>query len=259
MIINAALAWWNERPDDIRRCLHGIANIADRVVAVDGAYARYPGATVKSSASQREALVEAAKEFNLELWTPGVDRLWAGQVEKRDFLMRNAAVDCDWIAVVDTDHVIFTDRRLARQELENTPPASDIDVVKVDFVTPDNDKKPEEKAAGNWHLQTGRVSIAHLFRPLPGFRVERFHWWYSALKHGERIWMWGNDESRPLAKPKVMATPYEIQHLTMFRTKEQVLASRAFLNDREMVVEKTGQEDDQPGLPKPKWDYVTMP
>src|SRR5512146_2315942 len=113
MIVNAALAFWNERPEDLRRCVIGIANIADRIVAVDGAYARYPGATIRSPDVQIEALRTAADERNIELRLIQPDRLWAGQVEKREFMMRDAMSDADWVALVDADWVIYTDKRKA--------------------------------------------------------------------------------------------------------------------------------------------------
>ena len=42
MIVTAALCWWNELPEDLDRCIRAAALIADRVVALDGAYRRYP-------------------------------------------------------------------------------------------------------------------------------------------------------------------------------------------------------------------------
>src|SRR5207247_1053795 len=50
--VTAALCWWNEKPEDLARCVRGVANIADRIVALDGAYVRYPGATVRSDEKQ---------------------------------------------------------------------------------------------------------------------------------------------------------------------------------------------------------------
>jgi hypothetical protein len=45
----------------------------------------------------------------------------------------------------------------------------------------------------------------------------------------------------------------------MMRTAEQIRLSRAFLNDRQKVVEWTGQEDDRPDLPRPVYDYSLVP
>ena len=37
MIVTAALIWYDERSEDLERCVRGMATIADRVIAVDGA------------------------------------------------------------------------------------------------------------------------------------------------------------------------------------------------------------------------------
>jgi hypothetical protein len=75
-----------------------------------------------------------------------------------------------------------------------------------------------------------------------------------------RVWMWGGDSSYPVNQQhQRLRKGYEIEHRTMFRTEEQIRLSRAFLNDRAIVVEKTGQEDDQPTLPRPDYDYSVVP
>ena len=56
-----------------------------------------------------------------------------------------------------------------------------------------------------------------------------------------------------------MRARYEVEHRCLLRDERHVLANRAFCNDRKVVVEMTGQEDDQPGLPAPVYDYETMP
>lgn len=262
MIINAALAWWNERPEDLKACVAGIANVADRIIAVDGAYSRYPGATIKSPKEQHEALIQAAREFDLDLITPSIDRLWAGQVEKRNFMMREASVDCDWIMVVDTDHIIKTVRDEARVEIEQITLNHDVDVIDAHLFTPLNETVPiETSAAGKWHEESSSkiLNIAHFHRPYPEFTVDRFHYWYSAVKNGEKIWMWYGDGSARDARHVGLETQYQIIHRTLFRSPEQVLASRGFLNDRAWVVRETGQEDDRPDLPRPVYDYTTMP
>lgn len=263
MIITAALCWWNERPEDLIRCVRGIGNIADRIIALDGSYRRYPGATIRSSEAEVEAICTTADELGIECQIVQPDRIWAGQVEKRTELLRLASQNTDWIVTVDTDHVIFCNRREARSEIERRGLNDTIDIFDVMYYTPDNPGKPvDEISPGKWHLnqRVGGVQIPHIWRPLPEMRVERFHWWYSARKDGEPVWLWGGDtDGRRWLTHYPLGTNYEVQHTCLFRTKEQILASRAFLNDREMVVRRTGQEDDQPGLPAPEWDYVSMP
>lgn len=260
MIVTAALCWWNEQPEDLERCVLGMADVADRVVALDGAYRRYPTATARSSDAEVEAIRETAKKVGIECVILQPDALWAGQVEKRSYLLAAATVNSDWIATVDADHVIHANREDVRKLLARTQE----DVISVPYYTPLNPDRPiEESAAGLWHKeQVGPpVDVPHLWRALPGMRVERRHWWYSAYKGGRRHWIWGGDENGngPLLPCMRITVPYRVEHLCLYRTPEQVRASRSFLNDRERIVAKTGQEDDIPGLWKPEYDDVRMP
>lgn len=256
--VTAALCWWNETPADLARCVKGVANIADRIVALDGAYVRYPGATIRSDPKQAAAIRKAAIEAGLECLIVEPDRLWAGQIEKRSYLLALAAVNADWIVTVDTDHIIETERDAVRLELVN----STADVVEVPFYTPVNKRRSMEASApGQWHVeQTGELQyIPQVWRAILGLKVEQHHWWLSATKNGQKVWAWAGDFSRPHLPHALFVTPYRVEHRVLLRSKEQVLASRAFCNDREIVVAKTGQEDHRPGLPEPMFDYTRMP
>ena len=256
--ITAALCWWNERPSDLARCVRGVANIADRIVALDGSYRRYPGATVKSDPRQVRTIRQTADDLGLGCLVVTPDRLWAGQVEKRSHLLALAGVGSDWIVTVDADHVIETDRASVRRELA----ATTADVFAVPFHTPVNPDRPmTDSAPGQWHVnQTTNVEmIPQVWRASLRLQVERRHWWLSGTKGGERVWAWAGDTDHRALPHVAFATPYRVEHRVLFRTPEQVRASRAFCNDREMVVARTGQEDDVPGLPTPVFDYVRMP
>lgn len=256
MIVTAALAWWNERPKDLAACVRATGNIADRIVALDGAYARYPEATVRSSKRESTAIEKAATEVGLDCLILQPNRLWAGQVEKRTYLLNVASVGSDWIVVVDTDHIIHTDREAARGVLEGSDDT--VNVIEVPFYTPPHPSRSlNDSAAGVWHVdQVGkRVSIPHIYRALPGLRVEQRHWWISAIKDGRRVWLWSSAGTYPTLGHHSMPVPYEVEHRALFRTDEQIRLSRGFLNDREMVVQRTGQEDDLPGLPVPEFNY----
>ena len=256
MIVTAALCWWNERPDDLSACIAGAAKIADRVVALDGAYVRYPGATVASDSRQAKAIRAACERHGLGCLIVTPDRLWAGQVEKRSYLLALASVGSEWIVTLDADHVIDTEREAVRAELYN----STADVVEVPFVTPRN-PKAGAIAAGQWHLaQTdGPQMIPQVWRASLQLRVEQHHWWISGVKDNVKVWAWAGDATRRQLPHARFVTPYTVEHRTLLRTEAQVLASRAFCNDREMVVAKTGQEDDVPTLPRPVFDYARMP
>lgn len=255
MIVTAALIWYDERPADLERCVRGMATIADRVIAVDGAYRRYPDAAISSPKEQADVIFQTAKDIGLDCMVHIPTRLWAGQVEKRSFTLVHAAAQSDWLAVVDADWVISGDRETARAELEAQGP--NVDVMSVSIYTP-----PGKQIATGWHRDESgtRYQIAHLFRSLPGFQVEGAHWQYSAIRRGRRVWMWhGPDSRRKVLEQHPLQARYEIEHRTLHRTEKQILDSRAFCNDRELVIRLTGQEDDVPGLPAPVFDYATLP
>ena len=161
--------------------------------------------------------------------------------------------------MVDADHVIAADRQEARSALAAVPPG--VPVVSVRMTTPPDPSRPlSQTSATGWHhgMALEDMRYDHLFRALPGLRVERFHWWYSAIVDGRRRWV-----SRGEATGGTMVVPltcrYVVEHRTHTRDEAHILAGRAFCNDRVLVVARTGQEDDAPGLPEPVFDYATVP
>lgn len=261
MIVTAALPWYNERPEDLVVCIRGIANVADRLIALDGAYHRYPAAKARSAKKQVDAIEDTAREVGLECYVVQVNRPWAGQVEKRSYLLSLATVNSDWVVTVDADHIIKTDRTAVRGSLENAL-GKNMDVFEVTYWTPSHpERSVRDSSAGVWHEEQAdkRVSIPHIYRALPGLRVEKLHWWYSAVKDGQRVWLWSSSGAYPIIRHYALGIPYEVEHRTLLRSKEQMLASRAFLNDRELIVADTGQEDHLPGMKDPIYDYTRMP
>jgi hypothetical protein len=269
-LVTAALSWYDEPPDLLEACIRGAAEIADRIVAVDGAYRRYPDAKVTSPFRQVKVIRDTAARLGIECDVYVPNRLWAGQVEKRSFLVQRAAEDSEWLALIDADHIIHADREAARAELKRLVVRSHVNIVSVPFYTPLHPKRSVEKSsASHWHakLADKRFYHCHFLRALPGLRVERFHYWYSGLKNGQRVWLpFGGKPSKkreaaayPVMLPRPMRARYEVEHVTLLRDEKHILAGRAFCNDRVMIVQRTGQEDDVPGLPPPVFDYETVP
>jgi hypothetical protein len=229
--------------------------IADRIVALDGAYARWPGGKAKSPPEQAQAIRDAAAEVGLEAIVKIPTRLWAGQVGKRSALIALAAKDSDWVQVVDADHVPHGTRETVRDALEHR--CTD-DVYDLPFFTPAN---PEVEAPHEWHAgMAGQTfSIPLLYRVLPKMRYERFHWWLSAEKDGRPVWLMGiAPDGEHLPVVPFPDPTYRVIHMALYRDDAHRLADRAFCNDREMVVKLTGQEDDRPDLPRLVWDYARM-
>lgn len=251
MKVTAALCWWNETVEDLRTAVTSAASVADRVVALDGAYARYPGATVRSGDEQADAIRDAAESAGIEALVVRPDRLWVGQCEKRTALMNLAADGSDWIVILDADYVIDADREHVRDQLA----ATEYDVLRVPLVTP-----PGEYAT-NWHreqAEAGEQWTPLVYRAYPEWLVEERHWWYSAIKDGRRVWMWDGDD-RYGRVPHGQLLGYRVEHRSALQSHESILAARAWYNDCDLVTGLTGQEDDIDGLPAPSWDYERIP
>jgi len=249
VIVTAALAWFDEPLWQLEDCVRGLPTIADRVVAVDGGYARYPSAAASSPEDQADTIRRVAAEVGLECEIHTPDRLWAGQVEKRSFLLQKATEGADpardWFMAVDADHIWTGPRRLIRLEVEQAP--ANQDGFTVPMFTPMNPDRPlAESAAGEWHKQHADkfLSPQRLFRSYADVRVERYHWWYSAVKNGRRIWLWGGDRKLPQAAMREMQAPMLVEHRCLFREPKQIQRNREFCEDRVAIVAETGQEDD---------------
>ena len=264
MRVTAALSWWNEDPAVLEACVRSAAGVADRIIAIDGAYARYPGATITSSAEQAEAIRSAG--LPCEIIVP--DRLWRGQCEKRTALMQRAAEGSDWVLVLDADWVLHANGDGVRDELAR----SVSDVFEVPFVNPPNPQS--SLAPSRWHQDQLARSESHpvLYRALPGFQVERLHYYVSAMKGAERIWL-QSDGPQDYADPPTphSGTSYRtavralltsecwIEHRWAWRSDDAKLREREYENDRWKVFHLTGQEDDQEGLPAPDYDSEEFP
>jgi glycosyltransferase involved in cell wall biosynthesis len=247
MIVTAALVWYDEPVQQLMDCVEGAARIADRLVAIDGPYQRYPHQTIQSPIEQHHALRAACDQHNIDLTIVTIDRPWKGQIEKRSHLLRWASHQSDWIAVIDADHIIHTDRDAARNELATVTH----DVIEARFVTPENpDRDLHDSASGQWHaaLAGKEIPVAHLFRALPGLHVVNRHWHYKAWKDGQEVWMYHDDQAGQLPRYQ-LATDYIVEHRCLHREPAEILANRAFCNDRDQLVALTGQEDHDPNVP----------
>lgn len=242
MTVTAMLAWWNEPVELLDACVRSLARIADRVVAVDGGYERWPGATRTSPPDQAAAITTAGKAAGVKVEIYEPEGLWPGQVAKRDYMLRAAAQRSSWVFPVDADWILHGPREAIRHELEETR----FNVVDVAFYTTPNYTRPlEQTAATEWHegLVGETIRIPILFRALPGMRVERFHWWYSALLNDKRVGLWGCEGVYPSVPSMPLKAPMLVEHRCLHRPRAKVLQNRRFCTDRVELVAATGQED----------------
>lgn len=243
MIVTAALSYYDDDLELLDLCLRSLPVVADTLTVVDGRYERYePGGPASSPKTHVAFIKNTCRDIGIPVTVETTGRPWRGQVEKRSRLLQLASENSDWIVGVDADHVLHGVREAVRGELETL----DADAVDVQYWTTVNPDRPlSESAAGEWHasLAGDWAWITGLFRSLPGLRVERKHWWYSAVKGNRRHWIWGGDNTYPHGKTHQLRAPYFVEHRCLFRQTRHILANRLFCEDRVQLVELTGNED----------------
>src|SRR5437667_11615337 len=106
------LIWADESPGWLATACTGFGRLCDHIVAVDGFYALYPGARVRSRPDQAEAVMTAceAAEVACTLHRPN-DLFWGNEVEKRQLSLALAAPFLtpleDWVCVFDADNHVY--------------------------------------------------------------------------------------------------------------------------------------------------------
>src|SRR4051794_15749163 len=105
MKVIACLSWWDERPDWLSECVKYVSMFASHIVAVDGAYAGWPGGTPDSPREQADAIRDAAEGSGIRCTMFVPTRTWHGdEVGKRAFVISLAQqTPADWFFWIDAD------------------------------------------------------------------------------------------------------------------------------------------------------------
>lgn len=168
MKVYALLSWYDEDPEHLDDCVRSLAGLADCVVALDGAYATFPGATATSPVEQGRAIGKAAWDVGIGCSLRVPAEPWqGGEVEKRaamfDLARRVGATPNDWFLIIDGD-MIVAESSGAREALE----ATDMDVAEVRW----HDIGPGDG------LPFSTTKFRSMFRAIPGLTVEHTHYLY---------------------------------------------------------------------------------
>lgn len=201
MKIIALLSWYDESPTWLSTCVAGIGRFCDEVIAVDGAYALYPGGRARSHPQQVEAITLAAETAGIGCMVYQPSEKWAGnELEKRNKcldLAASIAEDGDWVAVIDADyHLLKCEPEVIRVELANCEEdvAAYILLEGKDFASSGT---LEQFAAARNVDHEWVYATRDLYRWNPTLRVGPAHWCYSAELDGERRWLRGPYDLEP--------------------------------------------------------------
>lgn len=239
MRVTAMLAWFDEPPELLAQAVESASIVADHLIAVDGGYRLRPGARAKSASEQCEAIRYAAKRAGMAYEIHQPDSVWDGQVEKRDWMLKRACEDSDWVIPLDADWVFKGDAIAVRDEIE----AATVPVLRVAMHTPYDGSRPLEQVASTaWHEQlAGQTELIDiLLRVVPGMRVERAHWGYSGEIDGVRHNLWGAFDY-PLAE-RADSRTLSVEHRCFDRDLGRIEANRVYCLARDAEARATGAE-----------------
>lgn len=126
MKVVALLNYYEENPSWLAETVASVSKLCSHIIAVDGAYASFPGALKKpySGTEQADAIYHTAIGCGMgaTIHAPR-DVWWSGEVGKRDFMFRlgeTLTTEDDWYLRIDADEILTEVPVGARTELETT-------------------------------------------------------------------------------------------------------------------------------------------
>lgn len=232
----ALLSWYDESPLWLAATVGSLAGVADHLVAVDGAYALFPGGEPRSPVEQHEAIIEAAAAARIGLTLHVPIERWAGnEVEKRNAtveLARQVADEDWWLLVIDADMVV-TRAHGIRQALA----AVAEDVAAYQLVSRDDPHRSETVARyareSVWQ-KTGRQPLRGLYRALPHLRYDEAHYIVRADEPGEPpVYLWGREDLHELAPAADVQLELRVEHRSLWRDRERAEQARGYYRVRD--------------------------
>jgi hypothetical protein len=212
--ITGLLAWFDETPETLDRCVRSLACVCDRLIALDGRWELFPGEAFVSPEDQRDAILEAARGAGVAGMLVAPGSVFASQVAKRAMLM-SLAGDTDWLLVIDADeHITDADPDELRLRLA----ATTRDVCRVNLRTVGRDVRQKPAAVRRVYRAATRVTVETAHN---GYRTADGRW-----LHGDPAY------AKPLEPAELLADVLTIEHDVDARPKARRLAANAYRSER---------------------------
>src|SRR5262245_2807901 len=104
------LSFFGELPQWLYDCAASLDRIGiDRLIAVDGAYALFPGARACSTTEEHQALRDGCADAGIALDLVVMAQPWESECAKRTYLFRRGqrfTSSSDWYLVLDSDTMV---------------------------------------------------------------------------------------------------------------------------------------------------------
>lgn len=223
----ALLSWFEEHEGALAACVASLGGAVDHVVAVDGAYALYPGGRAKSGAHQAEAIRETARALKMGCTIFEPQTVWRGnEVEKRSYMFRLAetlTTEDDWYMVIDADELVTDWGGVnVKARLDET----DKDVAQVTLWN----RRPHLPAEGPppfFNPLEQQEPLRMFFRAIRGLHVSGMHFHYKC-PDGRFLWADGAVE---IAEPEQLLD-VRVEHRSLSRDPTRRQDSQEYYNRR---------------------------
>lgn len=229
MRVHALLNWYDEPPSRLAATVSSLNGLCDSVIAVDGAYALFPGSLLRpnSGAEQADVIVSVCHSLNMDVTIHQRSEPWYGnEVSKRGFMFSLAETVSeieDWYFLIDADETISELPGDTRQQLEATDLlAGECYMFEKDHlrVLPD----------GTQVGALGIHPIRRLWRALRGIEVGPGH----AQIHVGDLWLC--DAARPYLLGEALALhDLKLEHHNVFRADERLARKAQYYAHRDSL------------------------
>jgi hypothetical protein len=243
------MIWYDESPSWLAAATAGIGRIADMIVAVDGAYALYPGARPRSHPEQAEAIQSTAESMNMgcTVHRPK-DVFWGNEVEKRNLSLQLAKPHMtageDWILILDADyHVMLLEYpELVRQTLETTE-AHAVTYTLLDGKDLLADEGMAKTAAERPLSTDWTLKDRGIFRWADDIRYGPSHYFLRGTYDGEEVFLRGPD-----LFPSEASRACDVEHLgrnlvMVHRTQQRALVRKTAAEGYYRLRDESGCEE----------------
>ena len=229
MRVHALLNWYEEPPARLAATVASLEGLCDSVIAVDGAYALFPGALRRPNSGPEQADVIASVAGSLKMAVTIHQRSepwWNNEVEKRGFmfsLAETVSTEDDWYFMIDADETISelpgdTRNLLAASALN----AAECHMWEKDYlrVLPD----------GTQVGALGVHPVRRLWRALRGIEVGPGH----AQIHVGDLWLC--DATRPYLLGEALALhDLKLEHHNVFRSDDRLALKARYYATRDSL------------------------
>lgn len=228
MRVHLLLSWYDEDPNWLAATITSASKLCTSVIALDGAYALFPGALRQphSSPDEVDAIARTADALGMACTIHVPAMPWFGnEVAKRDTHFRLgetiATVGEDWYLLLDADEVLSDCPPDAFDRLA----ASDWNVAEC-FLW--------EKDVTSIAPALGAHPIRRLYRVLPGLHCGPAHHCFTAIAEGKPVWISDASRSHNL-EPAGEMWDVRIEHRNRFRAEGRLKRKKDYYATRDSL------------------------